>query len=205
MGDFMNGKGTGETIDLIKEEAMEEFVAHRDKYAWSWWGSRQDIENKFNDAKNWAEGRPNNFYQHIANQWNLGTPVALTINKENKSDVAISFNGVQMSGNVFDGKYFKNRAITLNGTAAEEGKVIVGWKVTGAINKEYEGSELTLNMPSSKIAINPIVGIGSGIETIETSDIRHQTSDIYDLLGNKVLTPKRGQLYIQNGKKIMWR
>ncbi len=25
MGDFMNGKGTGETIDLIKEEAMEEF------------------------------------------------------------------------------------------------------------------------------------------------------------------------------------
>ena len=209
MGDFMNGKGTGETIDLIKEEAMEEFVAHRDKYnpGWGWWpaDNRGEITNKFNDAKNWAEGRPNNFYQHIANQWNLGTPVALTINKENKSDVAISFNGVQMSGNVFDGKYFKNRAITLNGTAAEEGKVIVGWKVTGAINKEYEGSELTLNMPSSKIAINPIVGIGSGIETIETSDIRHQTSDIYDLLGNKVLTPKRGQLYIQNGKKIMWK
>ena len=209
MGDFMNGKGTGETIDLIKEEAMEEFVAHRDKYnpGWGWWpaDNRGEITNKFNDAKNWAEGRPNNFYQHIANQWNLGTPVALTINKENKSDVAISFNGVQMSGNVFDGKYFKNRAITLNGTAAEEEKVIVGWKVTGAINKEYEGSELTLNMPSSKIAINPIVGIGSGIETIETSDIRHQTSDIYDLLGNKVLTPKRGQLYIQNGKKIMWK
>ena len=209
MGDFMNGKGTGETIDLIKEEAMEEFVAHRDKYnpGWGWWpaDNRGEITNKFNDAKNWAEGRPNNFYQHIANQWNLGTPVALTINKENKSDVAISFNGVQMSGNVFDGKYFKNRAITLNGTAAEEDKVIVGWKVTGAINKEYEGSELTLNMPSSKIAINPIVGIGSGIETIENGELRMENSPIYDLLGNKVLTPKRGQLYIQNGKKIMWK
>ena len=143
-----------------------------------------------------TEGRPNNFYQHIGSQWNLGTPIALTINKENKSDVAISFNGVQMSGNVFDGKYFKNRAITLNGTAAEEGKVIVGWKVTGAINKEYEGSELTLNMPSSKIAINPIVGIGSGIETIENGELRMENSPIYDLLGNKVLTPKRGQLYI---------
>ena len=76
MGDFMNGKGTGATIDLIKEEAMEEFVAHRDKYnpGWGWWSdNRGEITNKFNDAKNWAEGRPNYFYQHIGNQWNLGT------------------------------------------------------------------------------------------------------------------------------------
>ena len=110
-----------------------------------------------------------------------------------------------MSGNIFDGKYFKNRAITLSATVNEEGKVVTGWKVTGAVNKEVQGSELTLNMPSSKIAINPIVGIGSGIETIENGELRMENSPIYDLLGNKVLTPKRGQLYIQNGKKIMWK
>ena len=205
MGDFMNGKGTGETIDLIKEEAMEEFVAHRDKYAWSWWGSRQDIENKFNDAKSWVEGRPNNFYQHIGSQWNLGTPIALTINKENKSDVALTFNGVQMSGNIFDGKYFKNRAITLSATVNEEGKVVTGWKVTGAINKEVQGSELTLNMPSSKIAINPIIGDATGIEDIERSASYAQHATLYDLMGNKVNTPQTGRIYIQNGKKIMWR
>lgn len=205
MGDFMNGKGTGETIDLIKEEAMEEFVAHRDKYAWSWWGSRQDIENKFNDAKSWVEGRPNNFYQHIGSQWNLGTPIALTINKENKSDVALTFNGVQMSGNIFDGKYFKNRAITLSATVNEEGKVVTGWKVTGAVNKEVQGSELTLNMPSSKIAINPIIGDATGIEDIERSASYAQHATLYDLMGNKVNTPQTGRIYIQNGKKIMWR
>ncbi len=205
MGDFMNGKGTGETIDLIKEEAMEEFVAHRDKYAWSWWGSRQDIENKFNDAKSWVEGRPNNFYQHIGSQWNLGTPIALTINKENKSDVALTFNGVQMSGNIFDGKYFKNRAITLSATVNEEGKVVTGWKVTGAVNKEVQGSELTLNMPSSKIAINPIIGDATGIEDIERSVSYAQHATLYDLMGNKVNTPQTGRIYIQNGKKIMWR
>ena len=205
MGDFMNGKGTGETIDLIKEEAMEEFVAHRDKYAWSWWGSRQDIENKFNDAKNWVEGRPNNFYQHIGSQWNLGTPIALTINKENKSDVALTFNGVQMSGNIFDGKYFKNRAITLSATVNEEGKVVTGWKVTGAVNKEVQGSELTLNMPGSKIAINPIIGDATGIEDIERSASYAQHATLYDLMGNKVNTPQTGRIYIQNGKKIMWR
>lgn len=205
MGDFMNGKGTGETIDLIKEEAMEEFVAHRDKYAWSWWGSRQDIENKFNNAKSWVEGRPNNFYQHIGSQWNLGTPIALTINKENKSDVALTFNGVQMSGNIFDGKYFKNRAITLSAIVNEEGKVVTGWKVTGAVNKEVQGSELTLNMPSSKIAINPIIGDATGIEDIERSASYAPHATLYDLMGNKVNTPQTGRIYIQNGKKIMWR
>ena len=208
MSDFMNGKGTGEIIDLIKDEAMEEFVAHRDKYnpGWGWWppDNRSEITNKFNEAKNWAEGRPNYFYQHIANQWSLGTPTALTINKENKSDVVLTFNGVQMSGNVFDGKYFKNRSITLSATANEEGKAVIGWKVTGAIKNEYQGSELTLNMPSSKIAINPIVGDGSGIETIENGASRMENSQIFDLLGNKVNSPKRGHIYIQNGKKVMW-
>ena len=205
MGDFMNGKGTGETIDLIKAEAMEEFVAHRDKYnTWSWVGNRTEITNKFNDAKKWAEGRPNYFYQHIGSQWNLGTPRTLTINKTQKSDIEITFNDIKLSGSVFDGKYFKDRTISLSATATEEGKTVTGWKVTGAINKEVQGSELTLQMPNGNIAIEPIVGVGSGIETILSSDIRHQTSDIYDLLGNKIATPQKGRIYIQNGKKITW-
>ena len=205
MGDFMNGKGTGETIDLIKAEAMEEFVAHRDKYnTWSWVGNRTEITNKFNDAKKWAEGRPNYFYQHIGSQWNLGTPRTLTINKTQKSDIEITFNDIKLSGSVFDGKYFKDRTISLSATATEEGKTVTGWKVTGAINKEVQGSELTLQMPNGNIAIEPIVSVGSGIETILSSDIRHQTSDIYDLLGNKTATPQKGRIYIQNGKKITW-
>jgi len=205
MGDFMNGKGTGETIDLIKAEAMEEFVAHRDKYnTWSWVGNRTEITNKFNDAKNWAEGRPNYFYQHIGSQWNLGTPRTLTINKTQKSDIEITFNDIKLSGSVFDGKYFKDRTISLSATATEEGMTVTGWKVTGAISKEVQGSELTLQMPNGDIAIEPIVGVGSGIETILSSDIRHQTSDIYDLLGNKIATPQKGRIYIQNGKKITW-
>ena len=205
MGDFMNGKGTGETIDLIKAEAMEEFVAHRDKYnTWSWVGNRTEITNKFNDAKKWAEGRPNYFYQHIGSQWNLGTPRTLTINKTQKSDIEITFNDIKLSGSVFDGKYFKDRTISLSATATEEGKAVTGWKVTGAINKEVQGSELTLQMPNGNIAIEPIVSVGSGIETILSSDIRHQTSDIYDLLGNKTATPQKGRIYIQNGKKITW-
>jgi hypothetical protein len=209
MGDFMNGRGTGETIDLIKAEAMEEFVAHRDKYnpGWGWFppDNRSEITNKFNDAKNWAEGRPNYFYQHIGNQWNLGTPRTLTINKTKKSDIAITFNNIKLSGNTFDGKYFKDRTITLNATANEEGKIVTGWKVTGAVSKEVQGNELTLQMPNGNIAIEPIVSIGSGIEEIANSQQLMTNGQLYDLLGNKVVTPQTGSIYIQNGKKIIWR
>ena len=215
MGDFMNGKGTGETIDLIIAEAMDEFVAHRDKYnggggGWGWggWGqpdNRRDIENKFNNAKNWAEGRPNYFYQHIGSQWNLGTPQTLTINKTKKSDIEITFNDIKLSGNVFDGKYFKNRTINLSATTCDESKSVIGWKVTGAINQEYQGNELTLQMPNGNININPIIGDANGIKSILASDINRQSSDIYDLMGNKVITPQAGRIYIQNGKKIIWR
>ena len=205
MGDFMNGKGTGATIDLIQAEAMEEFVAHRDKYnpGWGWWpaDNRGEITNKFNEAKNWAEGRPNYFYQHIGNQWNLGTPRTLTINKTNKSDVEITFNDIKLSDKVFDGKYFKDRTITLTATANEEGKTVIGWKVTGSLSKEVQGSELTLTMPNGNIAIEPVVGVGSGIE--EVSTLNSQLSTLYDLLGNKVQTPQAGKIYIQNGKKVV--
>ena len=206
MGDFMNGKGTGATIDLIKEEAMEEFVAHRDKYnpGWGWWtDNRGDITNKFNDAKNWAEGRPNYFYQHIGNQWNLGTPRTLTINKTKKSDIEITFNGIKLSDKVFDGKYFKDRTITLSATVTEGDKTVTGWKVTGAVNKEVQGSELTLQMPNGNIAIEPIVGVGSGIEEIANSQQPKAKGQLYDLLGNKVQTAQTGRIYIQNGKKVV--
>ena len=206
MGDFMNGKGTGETIELIKAEAMEEFVAHRDKYnsGWGgWWGqpdNRADITNKFNDAKRWAEGRPNNFYKHIGDQWKLGSPVALAINKT-KQDVAITVNGIELSGKTFDGKFFPNRKLVITGTAPE-GKAVTGWKLSGGKTEEISGSELTLNMTSSALTIEPIIGDASGINEIRNNPAKNET--LYDLLGTKVNTPQAGRIYIQNGKKIIW-
>ena len=224
MGDFMNAEGTGKIIDLIKDEAMEEFVAHRDKYnaGGGWWGqsdNRADITNKFNDAKKWLAGyteqgwwgqsttykpRTDYFYEHIGQQWNLGTAKTLTINKENKEDVEITFNGIKLSKNTFDGKFFKNRAITLS-AVAPEGYAVTGWKVTGAMNQDYEGSTLTLEMPNGNIAINPIVGNdeNSGINVVKNEALA--SHNIYDLMGNKIKTPLTGRIYIQNGKKIIWR
>ena len=205
MGDFMNGKGTGEIIDLIKAEAMEEFVAHRDKYnpGWGWWptDNRADITNKFNDAKNWANGRPNNFYKFIGDQWKLGSPVALAINKT-KQDVTITVNGIELSGKTFDGKFFPNRELVIKGTATE-GKTVTGWKLSGGKTEEVSGSELTLDMTSSALTIEPILGDASGINDISANPAKSEA--IYDLMGNKVETPMSGRVYIRSGKKLIWK
>ena len=217
MGDFMNAKGTGATIDAIKDEALDEFVAHRAKYP-TWGGnSRDEINNKFNDAKKWLAGyteqgwfgqsttylpRTDYFLQHMSSQWKLGTAVKLTINKT-EQDVAITVNGIKLSGKTFDGKFFPNRELVITGTAPE-GKVVTGWKLSGGKNEEIAGSELTLNMTSSELTIEPILGDAAGIQTIESSASTTDSSDIYDLLGNKVKTPQPGRIYIQNGKKLLW-
>ena len=196
MGDFMNGKGTGETIDLIKAEAMEEFVAHRDKYnsGWGWWGpvdNRSDIENKFNAAKQWAEGRPNNFYNHIGKKWNLGTAFPVTINK-GVADVPedVTVNGIKLSEGVFDGKLFPNRQLTITATAPE-GKTIAGWKVTttpasGSKKTEnYDGDELVFTPASCKsMSIEVIFGVGSGISE-KKAECNDDVKAIYDLRGER--------------------
>ena len=218
MGDFMNAEGTGKIIDLIQAEVLDEFVAHRAKYP-SWGGnSREEIINKFNDAKKWLAGyteqgwwgqtttykpRTEYFMEQLNNQYNLGNPVALTINKESNEDLEITVNGIKLTNKVFDGQYFTGRNITLSAD-------VKGWKVTGVVNQDYEGGEVTIKMPAGKIAINPIIdngddpgmgGEGDGIMTVDYSIV--DNTPVYDLLGNKVTTLQSGRLYIVNGKKVM--
>ena len=205
MGDFLNGKGTAEVIDLIMAEAMEEFVAHRNKYnpGGGWWpvNNRNDIETKFNNAKSWAEGRPKNFYKFIGDQWKLGSPVALTVNK-NAQDVALTINGINVSNKTFDGKFFANRELVITGTAPE-GQEVKGWKLSGGKTGEVSGSELTLNMTSSALNIEPILGTSTGIKDIANSQQPTTNGQFYDLMGNKVNTLKAGRIYIQNGRKFV--
>ena len=188
MGDFMNGKGTGEMIDIIQAEAMEEFVAHRDKYnpGWGWFppDNRGDITNKFKNAKTWAEGRPNYFYKHIGDKWNLGTAIPLTINKENL-DATITFNDITLSENIFDGKFFAGRNIQLSGVAEEEGKEVVGWKIDkdGSVSEET-GATLNIEMPNcKKLAITPIIGLGGASGIREMALDGQNVKAIYNLQG----------------------
>ena len=183
MGDFLNGKGTAETIKLIMDEAMEEFVAHRDKYnpgwgggGWGGWGggwggqtnNRQEIENNFNNAKSWAEKRPENFYKFIGNKWNLGTAIPVTVNKD-ITDLpdSVVVNDIALSEGIFDGKLFPNRQYVITGKAPE-GKAIKGWKVTkDGKSDTVNNSELALTLEAGikSVSIEAILGDETGIST----------------------------------------
>ncbi len=216
MGDFMNGKGTSEIIDLIKDEAMEEFVAHRDKFnpGWGWWAvdNRSDIENKFAEAKRWAENRPNNFYRFIGDQWYLGKAIPVTINKGNSDKVeSVTVNDYKLSKGVFDGKLFPSTELYISSMASGDNS-IVGWRVIynpSTDNEEievFDGNDVTFILKDRKSAtIEPIFKVGTGIQTIKETASKADNAAIYDLLGNKVTTPKAGRIYIRNGKKETWR
>lgn len=157
MGDFMNASGTGDIIDLIKAEAIEEFAAHRVKYNGSTIDNqRTNITNKFNDAKKWLTGyteqgwgysttykpRTDYFLDFIKEQFkqhlNGGNnnvniiPIPVTINKEvtaeNMPD-EVYVNGIKLTKSVFDGKLFLNRNITLEGKNNIENDLsVTGWE-----------------------------------------------------------------------------
>lgn len=198
MGDFLNEKGTRETWDPMYELIQTEYPFHR-KLINEWWPNYNNI---LNEARNWLHQRTDYFYQQLADYYNWGTPQALTINKQSESPIKITINGVNMYYPVFDGKYYAGRTITLTATPAE-GMMVTGWKVTGAVNKEVQGDELSLQMPRGAIAIEPIMGDGSGIEEIGHSTLHTPHSTLYDLQGRKVANPQKGRIYIQNGKKII--
>ena len=193
MGDFMNAEGTGAIMDAILDEALEEFVAHRDKYN-SWGNNRQDILNKFDNAKKWLAGyeeqgwggggwwgggggqtivhqsRADYFTNYIGERYKLGTAIPVTINKDvTELPDTVIVNDIPLSKGVFDGKLFPNRQITVSGIAPE-GQTIKGWKVITTLTsgsketKEYEGGELSMTMPSCKsMAIEAILGEDTGI------------------------------------------
>ena len=186
MGDFLNERGTREIWDPMVDLVKPELIQHRNLYSWSWWGSEQDIQNEINNARNWLSQRTNNFYTHIKNYYNLGTLTNMTVNKEltesEAQEIPFYFNGVKLTKGVFDGKFFQNRSVTLEGTA-ENGKKVTGWTITKTVSgstttTEVEGSQYAFTMPAcTMLKINAITGIDTGINDVESAAWAWQYAD----------------------------
>jgi hypothetical protein len=146
----------------------------------------------------------------MADFYKLGTAISMTINKdvEGAEDTGICFNGVKLTKGTFDGKFFQDRAITLEGDP-ESDKVVTGWKIVtnGSNTEEVQGSRLEMVMPQcTSLAITALVET-NGIRTISNETTK--AHDIYDLNGRKVRSGStsleglpRG-IYIVGGKKVI--
>lgn len=208
MGDFLNEKGTREVWDAMYDLIKTEYPYHRELIN-RWW---PNYDEELNKAHYWLFMRTNYFYQQLADYYSWGTPTVLTVNKQSKGDISMVINGIPVCNKVFDGKYYAGRTITLVGQAAE-GLELTGWKVTGAMSKEVQGNELTLQMPDGAIAIEPVISSATGINELvngkpstvncKPSTVNCKPSTVNDLQGRKVTTLQPGRIYIQNGKKII--
>ena len=216
MGDFLNEKGVREVFDSMYELTYDELLVHKNELnppsPWGgWWGGNNEnnIKNDANSIRDWLSKRDNAFIKQIADYYKLGTAYSMTVNKgvEGAEETGIRFNGVKLSKGTFDGKFFPNRAITLEGDPESE-RAITGWKVVtnNSNTEEYQGSRLEMIMPQGSLAVTAIFD-ATGIRTINNNTTK--AKDIYDLNGRKVRSGStsleglpRG-IYIIGGKKVI--
>ena len=217
MGDFLNEKGIRAVWDPMYELVKDELLIHRDELnppsPWGWWwgGNNEDnIKNEVKNVQNWLKSRHDTFIKQMADYYKLGTATTMTINKDvdGADEVGIRFNGILLSKGSFDGKFFPNRTITLEGDQ-ESDKVITGWKVVtdGSKTEEFQGNRLEMTMPQcSSLSITALYD-ATGIHAISNEPT--YAKDVYDLNGHKVRSGStsldglpRG-IYIVGGRKVI--
>ena len=173
MGDFLNEKGIRAIWDPMYESFKDEFAYHRRLYMHNQWWPR-NYQDELSDARKWLARRTNLFYQQLGDFYGLGSPITLTINKNVETDMELTFNGIRLSQSRFDGKFFKDKEVTIEGTSLS-GQEITGWNIltissSGVVTQQIEGQRCSFIMPAcSSLAVNAILDGESGIENIDNS------------------------------------
>lgn len=173
MGDWLNERGTRAVMDPMYDAIKYEYPHHR-KLINEWWPNYND---EISAAQRWIAGRADYFYKHIADYYDLGSPMPLVVNEAKAKDIEITMNGVKLSEGFFDGKFFRNRRMTVSGKSLQEGTAVTGWTISktatnGATTTETaEGAEYSFLMPTCKsLTINPIIGVDTGISSVEADN-----------------------------------
>lgn len=155
MGDFLNARGTHQIWDPMENLVKSELILHRNLYKTGWSSVEQTINNEINSVNSWLNQRTNNFYNHIKNHFNLGTPTALVINQNVTEEVTTVINGIALRQPYFDGKFFANRQLTVEATSGT-GRRVTGWHVSktnsnGSVtNTSVNSAVYSFMMPSCK-------------------------------------------------------
>ena len=206
MGDWLNSRGTFAVWNPMYDMIKYEYPYHRELVN-KWW---PNYTEEMNNARNWIANRPAYFYKYIAEYYQLGTPLPLTVNKamdENqRAETEILMNGVKLSEAFFDGKFFKDRRMTITGSSLKDGYAITGWKVTTTDNSNVqktevvEGAEYSFLMPSCRsMAIEAIIGEDTGINSVIVDS---KNAEHYNLKGVRIKGTNSPEIIIsRQGKK----
>ena len=173
MGDFLNERGVREIWDPMYETIKSEIPYYRQLMPEA--DQIKSYDAELADARLWMSERTAYFYKHLAASYKLGTPIPMTINQsvEQASGMTVRFNGVKLSRGTFDGQFYRERNVTLEGEAPE-GWEIAGWHIiteseTGTKENFVEGTTCSFAMPKCKsLTINAELTDVSGINTLSS-------------------------------------
>ncbi|MBP5569971.1 MAG: CotH kinase family protein [Prevotella sp.] len=169
MGDFLNYEGTWKVWEPMYNQIKTEYPIHRKLYN-EWWPNYNEEMDK---VKTWLQNRTNFMYQHLADYYQLEAPKTLVVNaslgEEDLQAIQFTFNGIPLSEGKFNGKFYQDRSVVLEGKSVGDKKV-TGWEVKkDGVTTRVDGSQYAFTMPSSNaVVINAIVGIDTGIDNVAT-------------------------------------
>lgn len=202
MGDFLNEAGTREVWDPMYSLIRTEYTYHRQGIN-PWWPNYSD---EVNNARTWLRNRTSFFYSHVASYYKLGTPVKLTVNKDITDNVITAMNEVWLSKGVFDGKFFKNRVMTIHGHLKDE-KPIGGWIIKqtysdGTTSEKVVADTIcSFTMPDcASVSVNAIIG-EVGIKDVKITNWNYSDNGSGFTLEN-VDESERVELYNLQGVAI---
>ena len=166
MGDFMNENGTRAIWDPMYERIKYEYPYHRKLI-----NKGNNYEKELRNARKFLTQRTNEFYKQLGIKYDLGEPEPMTVNKslESQHAVKLIFNGVPLTTNSFDGKFYAGRTVTLEATPINDFEVM-GWSITEiskngeTIHSEVKGDIYSFVMPECNLlTIESIVRDKTGI------------------------------------------
>ena len=174
MGDFLNDRCILNILNPMYDKIVGEWKRHRSTVIENpWW---PNFDTEVSNVRSWITRRTAEMYKQLGNEFQQGTAIPMTINMSVSlpSQYEITFNGVKLSRGLFDGKFFANRTVTLEGRAPE-GRVVKSWKIktnsaSGITESEMAGERITFTMPvCNSIAINVVAGDATAIDTVTES------------------------------------
>ncbi len=188
LGDFLQPALTSEYFLSMCSEIESEYAYHTEAY--NYFNQPNNIENhnidkwyinitKFTD---WLKVRNSHVYTYLANYFDLGNPIPVTINVDGYN---VSFNGVSLTQPKFDGKYFAGRNIQLNSLDDKEN---LFWRVCYKYEEQkydrvnyFEGNELSFMLPENCISVDVALS-----DTAMSVDSNTNAINVY--VDNKMLT-----------------
>lgn len=172
MGDFLKPSICNDYITVAHDEIVEEAIETFKTYALEI--TPAGFESWIRRLRTFHNNRPMHLYNYIAEYYNLGTVIPMTISRDG---YAVSMNEIGLTEGDFDGAYYSDRELRLSCTGVVDGDKIqdldddeddITWTMVvthsdeSSTEYEFEGKEITLTLSDFPDCVSVAFSVSRG-------------------------------------------